>query len=358
MGMSYKRGNIWWVKYYRNGKSIRESSKSKSKMVADRLLKRREGEIAQGQVPGVFFEKTTFLQLADGIIQDYKINDKKSLDRVEKSVEHLKGKFSGLKAVQITTPVINDYVLFRLDMGAANATVNRELAALKRMFNLGARQTPPIVDRVPHIPSLKERNARKGFFEHWEFLALREALPDYLKGFVTFAYKYGWRLEEITSLKWSQVDRHLGIVRLEVGDTKNDDGRTIYLDDELKDIFLEQWRKRKASKKILPYVFLNRKGDDRLKRFYKTWKKACSDAAISVKVFHDFRRTAVRNMVRSGIPERVSMLISGHKTRSVFDRYNIVNDQDLKLASQRQSEYLQSLDGHNLGTVSKIIQKS
>ena len=97
--------------------------------------------------------------------------------------------------------------------GAANATVNRELAALKRMFNLGARQTPPIVDRVPHIPSLKERNARKGFFEHWEFLSLREALPDYLKGFVTFAYKYGWRLEEITSLKWSQVDRNLGIVR-------------------------------------------------------------------------------------------------------------------------------------------------
>ena len=87
-------------------------------------------------------------------------------------------------------------------------------------------------------------------------------------------------------------------------------------------------------------------------------KKACSDAGISVKVFHDFRRTSVRNMVRSGIPERVAMMISGHKTRCVFDRYNIVNDQALKLAAQRQSEYLQSLDGHNLGTISKIGQKN
>ncbi|MCJ7484116.1 MAG: site-specific integrase [Thermodesulfovibrionales bacterium] len=358
MGMLYKRGNVWWLKYYQNGKNIRESSGSKSKMVAERHLKRREGEIAQGKVPSVQFEKTTFDQLVEGLLQDYRINDRKSLDRVEKSVEHLRGTFSGMKAVQITTPVINEYILSRLNAGYANATVNRELSALKRMFNLGAQQTPPIVDRVPHFPSLKERNARKGFFEHWEFLALREALPDYLKGCVTFAYKYGWRIEEITGLRWSQVDRNLGIVRLEVDETKNDDARTIYLDDELKEIFHEQWGKRKSAKKILPYVFLNLNGNDRLKRFYKTWKKACSDAVISVKVFHDFRRTAVRNMVRSGIPERVAMMISGHKTRCVFDRYNIVNDQDLKLAAQRQSEYLQSLDGHNLGTISKIGQKN
>lgn len=354
MGMTYLRGSVWWIKYYQNGKNIRESSNSKSKMVADRLLKRREGEIAQGKIPGVFFEKVTFEVLAEGLLQDYRINNKKSLDRIEAAVEHLKGKFSGFKAVQITTPVISDYVIFRLEAGAANATINRELSALKRMFNLGVRQTPPIVDRVPYIPSLKERNARKGFFEHEEFLSLREFLPDYLKGFVTFAYKCGWRLEEIAGLQWSQIDRNLGIVRLEPGETKNDEGRTVYLDDELKAIFNKQWELRKAAKILLPYVFLNHNGDDRLKRFYKTWKKACVEAGIGVKIFHDFRRTSIRNMVRSGISERVAMMISGHKTRSVFERYNIVNVQDLALAAQMQSKYIDSLDGHNLGTVAKI----
>lgn len=101
----------------------------------------------------------------------------------------------------------------------------------------------------------------------------------------------------IGALEWSQVHRKLRVARLEVDDTKNDEGRTIYLDDDLQEVFASQWDKRKSAEKILPYVFLNRKRDERIKRFYKTWKKACSDAGISVKVFHDFRRTALRNMV-------------------------------------------------------------
>ncbi|OEU65542.1 MAG: hypothetical protein BBJ57_00400 [Desulfobacterales bacterium PC51MH44] len=107
-----------------------------------------------------------------------------------------------MKVTQITTSAINNYIISRMDAGAANATINRELSAMKRMLNLGAQQTPPVVDRVPHISMLNENNARKGFFEHWEFLALRDALPDYLKGFITFAYKSGWRLQEIGGITW------------------------------------------------------------------------------------------------------------------------------------------------------------
>ncbi len=121
-----------------------------------------------------------------------------------------------------------------------------------------------------------------------------------------------------------------GIVRLEVGETKNDEGRTVYLDEELKEIIHNQLIKRN---KLVSYVFLNGNGNDRVKSFQKAWKTACTKAKIDKRLFHDFRRTAVRNMVRSGIPERVAMMISGHKTRSVFDRYNIVNDTDLKLAA-------------------------
>jgi integrase len=225
---------------------------------------------------------------------------------------------------------------------ASNATINRELSALKRMLNLGAKQYPPKVDRVPYIPMLAENNIRKGFFKHDEFLALRDALPSHLKGFLAFGYKTGWRISEIAKLTWDRVNLAQGVVRIETGETKNKEARTVYLDDELKSVFRKQWRKSIKNKPQLPYVFLNAYGTDRIKRFDKAWKRACIDAKIGLRRFHDLRRTAVRNMVRSGIPERVAMMISGHKTRSVFDRYNIVNEDDLKLAAQQQESYLKS----------------
>jgi len=225
------------------------------------------------------------------------------------------------------------------------------------MLNLGAKQTPPIVDRVPHIPMLRENNARKGFFEHDQFLALRDALPEYLRNFVTFAYKTGWRLSEIADLTWARVDRHQGIVRPETGETKNDEGRTVYLDDELKDVINHQWEARKNSRMMSPYVFLNSKSNDKIKRFDKAWKRACKDAKIGNRIFHDLRRTAVRNMVRSGISESVAMMISGHKTRAVFERYNITNDADLIDAARKQAAYLDSRAGTVSGTIVDIKEK-
>lgn len=342
MGSIYKRGNVFWIKYYRNGKPYQESTRSYKDVDAKRLLKKREGEISEGKLPGIYFDRVRFDDLAKDFLTEYRVNQRKSLVRAERSVEHLKEVFEGVRVTNIITPQINFYIEKRLDEGAANGTINRELAALKRMLNMGAKQTPPKVDRVPYIPMLKENNTRKGFFEHGDFLALRDNLPDYLKGFVTFAYKTGWRVSEISNLPWKQVDLNQGIVRLEPGETKNEDGRTVYLDEELKEIFLFQKKTRKNEAQLTPYVFPNKDGNEQIRDFRHAWNNACQDAGIGKKLFHDFRRTAVRNMVRSGIPERVAMMISGHKTRSVFDRYNIVNDTDLKLAAQRQEAYLET----------------
>ncbi len=358
MGCIYRRGKTYWIKYYRNGKPYAESSHSDKRKAAERLLKTREGEISQGKLPGIYFDRVRFDELVEDFLIDYRINKKRTTSKAEQRCKHLLLEFEGMRATDIISPRIKRYVEGRMDEGASNATINRELAALKRMFNLAARCTPPKVSQVPYIPMLMENNVRKGFFEHGDFLALRDALPEHLRGFVTFAYKTGWRLSEISNLTWSQVDRTQGIVCLNPGETKNNEGRTVYLDRELKAIIEQQWRLRRRGSKLIPYVFLNAEGDDKIKRFDKSWKRACRKAKIGNRLFHDLRRTAVRNMVRSGTPEAVAMKISGHKTRSVFERYNIVSENDLRLAAERHEAYLESQNGYKTVTISHLEERT
>ncbi len=305
MGSLYQRGGTRWLLYYHNGKRIKESSKSGRKVVAKKLLEQRTGAIAEGKAPGFYFDKATFDEPAGDFLTDYRINGKKSLERAERSVKKLKKHFQGLKATAIDTARVRKYMDVRLSEEAANATINRELAALKRMLNLGMISRK--IGRAPHIPSLKENNVRKGFFEHGEFLALREAMPEYLKGFVAFAYRSGWLFSEIACLEWKQVDRLQGIVTLNPGETKNDAARTLYLDDELKEVVERQSQRRRQSGQITPYVFTNQQGNGRIKNIRRAWKSACEKVGVGEKRFHDFRRTACRNMVRARIPERVAM---------------------------------------------------
>jgi integrase len=342
----FRRGGVWWIRYTVHRKQVRESSKSKSKTVAKRLLDRRLGEIAEGREPGVQFDRVRFEDLVELARDDYKTNGRKTLRRVNSSISHLSKVFSGMPAPKITTTLIRKYSADRLEEEAAPGTINRELSTLKRMFKLGLIDGK--VDRAPYVSLLKENNTRKGFFEHDEFLAVRNELPDHLKGFVTFGYTVGWRISEIAKLTWGQVDLKQGIVRLEPGETKTDEGRTVYLDEELLGMFRDLWNQRSRAKTVQPYVFLNQWGTGRVNRFDKAWKKACKAAGIEPKLFHDFRRTAIRNMVRANIPERVAMTVSGHKTRSIFERYNIVSDADLQMAAQKQQAYLRSLSSTNL----------
>jgi len=364
MGSIYKRGQTYWIKYSRHGKPYYESSRSHKETDAKRLLKEREGEIAQGKMPGINFERVFFDDLAESFLADYRINGFKSMERARISVNHLKKDFEGYRIPQITTPRIQAYIERRINEGAAHATINNELSALKRMLNLGARQTPPKVDRVPYIPMLKTNNARKGFFEYGDFLALRENLPEYLKGFATFGYRSGWRFLEIRNLTWKQINFDEGTASLESGETKNDEGRTLYLDAELKEVLLDQWETRKKNGVLLLYVFPNRENTGKIVDIRKAWGTACKNAGIGKRLFHDFRRSAVRNMVRAGIPEQVAMKVSGHKTRAVFERYNIVNDADLQMAAMKNSQYLEGQKGdktvtiHDFGTKKEASHNS
>lgn len=334
-GGTYLRGNVYWIRYRHRGQLFRESSESESETVARRLLKKRIGETGKrgAKFLGPTEERLKFDDIAKMLTDDYAANERKSAKRIEQAVEHLRGAFGLDRAVDITTDRVQGYIADRRKAGAANATINRELAALKRMFRIAVNAER--LSRAPHISMLEENNARQGFLDHGQWLALRDALPDHLRGPISFLYLSGWRVSEMKALEWRDIDVAGKVIRLRPELSKNKRGRVLPLSGELADVIE---RASDARRLDCPFVF--HVAGRPLVDFRGSWSAACKAAGLRGLLIHDLRRTAVRNMVRAGIPERIAMELSGHKTRAVFDRYDIVNEADLMDAVARRDDYL------------------
>jgi integrase len=333
MGRVFKRGTVYWVSYYHRGKEFRESSESDNESIAKKLLKKRIGEVAQGRLRGANQERATFDDLAQALLADYQINGRRSARSARLSISHLRKFFGFDRAVDITTDRIKAYAADRQKAKAANASINRELAALKRMFSLAVEDGR--LNHSPYIPTLEEDNARQGFVDHGAFVSLRTHLAEYLQDPIAFLYLSGWRLGEMKSLEWRDVDLSGKVVHLRPEISKNKDGRLLPLSGELLEIMDRARGKRRPD---CPFVF-HRDGEP-IGDFRKAWSTACKGAGLRPILVHDLRRTAVRNMVRAGIGDRVAMTLSGHKTRSIFDRYNIVSESDLAAAAEKLQAHL------------------
>jgi integrase len=361
MGELRQRGRVWWIRYYRDGRRHEETSGSESKTEAKKLLAVREGDVAKGVPVSAKVGRLRFDEAANDVVTEYRVNGRKSLDELERRIRlHLKPFLGGRKMVSITTSDVRTYIAHRQTTGVvaakgkhqgerigdvSNAEINRELTILKRIFNL-AIQAGKLLHK-PHVPMLKENNTRAGFFEADQYTSLMAHLPTELQPIITFAYITGWRItSEVLPLEWRHVDFKGGEVRLDAGTTKNGEGRVFPLTDDLRGLLqaqhAENERLRRAGH-IVPWVFVRmvaeeRGGEKKPRRiiaFNKAWKAATIAAGCPGRIPHDLRRTAVRNMVRRGVPERVAMQLTGHKTRSVFERYNIVSDGDLKTAANQ-----------------------
>jgi integrase len=292
-------------------------------------------------------------ELFDDILRDYRINDK-SIKWCGMVVEgHLRPFFGDLKAASLTTGAIDKYAEQRQKAGASNGTINREFAILGRSLNLGRQATPAKVVNAIKIPKLKEAKPRQGFFEHDQYMAMLRELPEHLGPLLTFAYNTGCRRGEILALLWPQVDLPERTVRLNPGETKNEEGRIIPMTPELHQTLALLRQKRDELYPESPWVF-SRAGEP-IRNFYKAWSEASKRAGLwdegtdrATRLLHDARRTGARNLVRAGVPERVVMLIGGWKTRSVFDRYNIVDERDIKDAARKLGAYLD--ERHTIGT--------
>lgn len=345
-GWMVRRGpDTWQVRIFINrdegGKrhyetrTVRGSKEEAEAALEDLCKEKRAGILAP--------KALTVNTLLGLVVQDYTINGQ-NVDWVKIVIERLRENLDCEKAVSKLKPLHVEAYKARRVKKAANATVNHELAILRRSFTLGVKHG--LLAIAPfRIESLKLDNVRRGFFEHTEYTRLRDCLPSELKPVLAMGYYTGMRKGEILGLKWQQADLVRRIIRLEPGETKNKEGRIIPLHvEELYQMLTIQRSIRDQLFPDSPWVF-SRAGQPIL-HFRKSWDTACKLAGFwdaerkrPTKLFHDLRRTGVRNLLRAGVPEKITMQISGHKTRSTFERYNIVDERDVIQAMQKLDAY-------------------
>jgi len=240
MGSIYRRrrrdgsyGSVFWVKYYADGRPVRESTGAKNQKQAERFLRGREGRIALGQPLMPRADRVRYEEIADDLKRYYETTGKRDWREVKARFDHLRHFVGGWRVASIGPAEIARYMEERRSHEAANGTINRELAVVGRMLRL-AYENGKLV-RVPVIRKLSEASPRQGFFERDQFEAVRRRLAPDLQVAVTIAQTFGWRMQsEVLPLERRQVDLEVGTLRLDPGTTKNGEGRTVYLTPELK----------------------------------------------------------------------------------------------------------------------------
>ncbi len=368
---------VWWVRFRQHGKTVRQSTETEDERKARTFLREKEGKVALGITVSPHGDRLTLDDAAVMIRDDYQTNGRRSAGDLEARIAHLQKHLGGATRLgRLTTAAVERYKKARLDEKAAPATINRDLASLRRMATLACDQHGLVVPfRVRMFP---ERNARKGFFEPDAFEAVCEHLRPELAALARAAYITGWRRGELRSRQWAHVDFQAGWLRLEVEETKNRDGRQFPLVPELRAL-LEAQRARvdaiqKETKRIIPWIFVRDDGAP-VRSFKKAWRAACIKAGffrveesaerkagfrfnealgawtrkVPTRIFHDFRRTAVRNLERAGVPRSAAMKLTGHKTEAVYRRYAIVAESDLREAGAKLAQ---------LGQGSKVSAQS
>lgn len=351
-GGIYRRGRTWWLTYTdADGRPIRESAKTRDEKEARRLLREKVGQREAGTLV-VRASHVIVDELLDAAIADYEVRGRRTTSDARKRRAHLLEFFKGRRVQQVRDSEVVEYVRRRKAAGAENGTVNRELALLRKALRMGVKARRVVL--IPNVTMLAEAAPRRAFFTAVEFARLLPCLAVELKPACTFAYMVGWRREEILALEWDHVDLEAREITLPAALSKNAEGRTIRLADDLRELIERQAAERPASCR-----FVFHRNGRRIRDFRESWLNALVAAQLEGKLFHDFRRTAVRNMVRSGIPERVAMQISGHKTRDVFQRYNITSGDDLDAAAVRiSSSYRAGALTVSLTPKAKVPEKS
>lgn len=324
-GSLFKRGRIWWMQWYDAGQKHIKSTGCEDRKGAMAALQRATATVGrQGRI-------RTVGEAIGLLYRDYERRNLRSYSMTRQRIEANVLPWWGKVAVsKISATTTDDYAAARAQEGAKASTINREIALVRRALTL-AHQAGKI-SAVPFFRALPEPPARTGFVEPEQYVALRDAMPEHLRCLFIVAYHCGCRLGELLQLRWEQVDMEAGFIRLEEGQTKTKRARTLPIYGEMREALEAQPQGR--------YVF-TRQGRP-IRDIREAWRAATAAAGLPGLLFHDLRRTAVRNLERSGINRAVAMSITGHTTESVYRRYDIVSERDLMEAAAKLEDRYKS----------------
>lgn len=367
------RSRYWQLKYQVNGKPRYESTGIEDKREAQRLLAFRVYEASAGLLAGT----ATFRQIIEHFLRDSRSRGLRSAPRLERAAKHLLKHLDGYRAEQIDRSRWLKYLEDR-KLEAAADTVHLELSIARRIYKLA--RTDGLVRTIPEIPQIRHLNVRKGFVEPRDWARAREHLHVDLRDACDFAFACGAREMEVLTLRWEHVDREHGIASFH--STKTDQARKIPYGrfPQLHEVIqrrLEARARLKRADVISPWVFcfeqpvkirgrtyhpagspLSGSGEHGLHTMLRAnLDEACRKAGIPRLLFHDFRRSAARNIERSGVPRSVARLIGGWSDR-IYSRYAIGDESEMESALSQVGTYLEQRGWHSGGTRRKNSMKS
>lgn len=334
----------WYVLYRTNGRQIRESSETESKMEAEALLQRRMGEAGLGIRPAQDVKNVTYSDVRDSYVEECR-NKGRHFFRKADNTEYINGVprldefFKGMRVTDISTDTLRRYIEAGRKAGVTDSTMRRSLAVLRAMLNQARKEGKLRLADVPYFPMPKESAARKGFVEPAVFNKLRKTLPAHLRPIVTFMYYTGCRLGAATLITWDMVNADATEVDLPGEITKSGDPLTLPLAGAgLNEMAAMLKRTFRTPGPVFDTTNLR-----------QHWCKACAKLGLGVYdektrrysglTVHDLRRSAVRNLTRAGVPRSIAMEITGHKTEHIYERYNIVDTTDVREALIKVGKY-------------------
>ena len=285
-GRVYKRkgSSRYWIQYSVRGRQYREPG-GKTPAAARKKLRQRLREAGTERFGGPAAERVTVDQLADALLVHMKNQGRASADKIRCHLKPVRDFFDGRPAMDVTTASLERYQRERLDAKKAPATVNREVHALRRAFNVAAHQTPPLFPKhlVPYFPSLPVDNVRSGFFERGEVEALLQHVGDEgVRDFIAWGFRTGMRKGEIARLTWDMLDRSgmPWVLRIPAAITKNRTGRTLGLEGEVRAIIERRLRVRRFDCPLIFHRECKGRPGQPITDFWDVWRNALQAAGL------------------------------------------------------------------------------